>query len=770
MLTIAFFWRCLFTSAVFLPTDLVLRLQPWRAYSHDLFPDFRIVYNPLLDAVLLFYPWRVFAARTMAGGHVPLWNPHSFCGQPFLANVSSAVLYPPNILFYLADPAKAYGYTAALHVFLAGAFTYLFLRVLEVRASAAMLGAVTFMFCGFLTVWAQYQTPVAATIWLPLALYFWERHARGHGRRFAVYATAPLGLSLLGGHLQYSSYVLLCFGVYAAWRSGLRPRQWIVAGAVLAAGVALAAHQVLPSLELARYNHRSDGQPLSGVLASGLPLRHLITFLVPNFLGNCVDYNYWSTFNFVEYCGYLGLLPLLLAPAALWLRRDRHTWFFAALAVVTLLMILGTPLYAPLYYLVPGFKQLNNPARMMGIFALAVACLGALGADSLAGLPAQRRRPALAGIAGAILLACVGVAGFYTMQSDAIREAAGKVQGVLPNYIDAALLAFLLTALAAGVAAALAAGRPKIAWTLPLLAAADLFLFGMRFNPAGDPRMLFFPTESVSYLKSQPGHFRVLALPSPNPSDFMNSMIPNCNLPAGLSEVQGGDALYPRRFREFAEFVESRKQGRPVRIGNGLTFSSPDTPGLDFLNAAYVLSPGELKSPRLELVSSPDLHLYRNRAAKPRALLVHRSRVEPVDRVLDAMAEEDFALDRVAVLEQAPANAPAPASGTERAEIVAEDPGQVRVEVQASSNALLVLADQHFPGWRATVDGTPCPILAANYIMRAVPVPAGKHVVEFSYQPTTFRLGLYFTLAALALLAARATGAAAARRRPPAGA
>ncbi|HEX2998635.1 MAG TPA: hypothetical protein VHR86_00070, partial [Armatimonadota bacterium] len=66
ILTAAYFWRCLFTSAVLLPTDIVLRLQPWRSYSPQLFPEFQRIYNPLLDIILLFYPWRVFAARAMA--------------------------------------------------------------------------------------------------------------------------------------------------------------------------------------------------------------------------------------------------------------------------------------------------------------------------------------------------------------------------------------------------------------------------------------------------------------------------------------------------------------------------------------------------------------------------------------------------------------------------------------------------------------------------------------------------------------------------------
>ncbi|MBI3946276.1 MAG: YfhO family protein [Armatimonadetes bacterium] len=757
LLTALFFWRCLFTDAVLLPTDVVLRLQPWRAYSHALFPDWERIYNPLLDVILLYYPWRVLAARAMAAGQIPLWNPDSFCGQPFLANVSSAVLYPPNVLFYLVEPARAYGYVSALHTFLAGAFTYLLLRLLALRPAAALLGGVTFMFCGFLVVWTEYQAAVAATIWLPLALYCWERHARGHGGRFALYAAAPLGLSLLGGHLQYAVYVLLAFAAYAAWRSGARPRARAVAGGVLALAIALAAHQILPSLELGRYNHRSGGSPLADVLGSALPLRHLVTLLVPNFFGNSVDYNYWGHFNFIEMCGYLGVAPLLLALLAPWLRRDGHTRFFAIAAALLLLMILGTPLYAPVYYLVPGFKQLNNPARMLGIFSLAVACLAALGADRLAALPPERRRAFLAALVGLLLAACAAVSVTYTIRSGEIADRGQQA------YVALAVLTFFLLALAGAGTLALTPARPAVLWLLAALTAADLFLFGMRFNPAGDPRMLFFPTASLEALRAEPGHFRVMAAAPPE-QDFMNAMIPNTNLAAGLAEVQGGDAMYPRRYREFVEFVETRRQGRPVRIGNGLSLSSVDTPGLDFLGARYVLSAHELRSPRLELVGRPDIYLYRNRAARPRAWLVHQARVEPPERVLAAMVAERFELDRVAVLESPPALSPAPAVGEERAEITEHRFGQVRVDVHVRANALLILADQFFPGWRATVDGKPAAVQPADYVLRAVAVPPGRHTVLFTYRPAAFLVGLYLTLAALAALSGTVAASVAVRR------
>jgi len=79
----------------------------------------------------------------------------------------------------------------------------------------------------------------------------------------------------------------------------------------------------------------------------------------------------------------------------------------------------------------------------------------------------------------------------------------------------------------------------------------------------------------------------------------------------------------------------------------------------------------------------------------------------------------------------------------------------VVLRVHATKPGFLHLTDQYFPGWRATVNGTPAPILRANFLFRAVEVPAGDSLVEFRYVPMSLYLG-----AAVSLLSGLALGAA----------
>jgi uncharacterized membrane protein YfhO len=73
----------------------------------------------------------------------------------------------------------------------------------------------------------------------------------------------------------------------------------------------------------------------------------------------------------------------------------------------------------------------------------------------------------------------------------------------------------------------------------------------------------------------------------------------------------------------------------------------------------------------------------------------------------------------------------------------------VELAVDACDESYLVLSDSHYPGWQATLDGTPTPIHRANFALRAVHVPAGSHRVRFAYEPRSFHVGL--TVSALAL-------------------
>src|SRR5262249_29181469 len=124
-------------------------------------------------------------------------------------------------------------------------------------------------------------------------------------------------------------------------------------------------------------------------------------------------------------------------------------------------------------------------------------------------------------------------------------------------------------------------------------------------------------------------------------------------------------------------------------------------------------------------------------------------------------------LRRIALVESAPASgftgaAANPAGAA--VDLVTDDPEHVVLRVTAPARGFGFLADEYFPGWRATVNGTPAAILRGNYAFRLVEVPEGVSSVEFRYAPASVRIGAAVSGATVLALCLWALSGRAARR------
>jgi hypothetical protein len=138
--------------------------------------------------------------------------------------------------------------------------------------------------------------------------------------------------------------------------------------------------------------------------------------------------------------------------------------------------------------------------------------------------------------------------------------------------------------------------------------------------------------------------------------------------------------------------------------------------------------------------------------ALPRARLVAEAEVVPDQQAVARILDPAFDPARTAVLSEAsPITLPGgPASG----EVAWTERGvnRMTLSVRSDGPALLILADNWFPSWRARVDGNDAPVLRAYHTLRAVPVEAGQHTVELYYESPLLRSSLLLSLGALALL------------------
>jgi hypothetical protein len=151
-----------------------------------------------------------------------------------------------------------------------------------------------------------------------------------------------------------------------------------------------------------------------------------------------------------------------------------------------------------------------------------------------------------------------------------------------------------------------------------------------------------------------------------------------------------------------------------------------------------------LTSPQYTLVYDDEAQIFENHDVLPRAFLVQDVvSVNDMEEALAVMKEDGIDPRQTAVVEGASEShiAALGADGAGTATITAYNAQHAQIEVEAKSPSLLLLTDSAYPGWIATVDGDETPIYAADVAFRGVFVPAGRHSVEFSYEPASFRIG-----------------------------
>lgn len=792
VLTLLVYAPALFGGNVLLPADTVPLMRPWSVVAREKFPEFRSTQNQMLGPIFEYYSWRHYARERILQGEVPLWNPNELSGNVLLGNSQSAVLYPPNVLLYLLPLWVGINLVTALHTFLTGWFLFRLLRALHLHPAAAMTGAVVWMFCGLQTVWTEFQTPTAVLCWLPGLLWAWERFRQrtaeqSAGLRSVLLCGGAIALILLAGHLHFAFYCLIAFGLYAAIPlivERARFRMWGVLFACFMLGGLLAMAALLPTLEMGRMNFRGATTEYAASIALRLPPANLLTLLQPNLLGNPRDYQeshgYTGTFDFIEYTAYLGIPALILALSAVFCRRVEKEAgdekrsakiVFGIVALTGLLLALGTPLCALFFYGVPGYRQFNATARALCLFSFGLAALSAFGVETLlsAGESIRRQVGWAAGLATALVVV-LGLIAFPGM---------GLVwQSLFTDrwfsYLVGGLLHFLAFALLTGIGIALllkARSSVKIAaflpWVLPVLAAADLLLWGRGFNPMTPPGMLDYPTATTDYLRQQTATRpdRMLSLETPE-RGIKSFIVPNYNAVVGLREVQGADSLHARRYHRFMEQVV-----RQMRPEQAIAFPDPNTIHLpkanhlvlDMLNVRFVTAFPDvpLDTALFKSVRRAELDIWENPRAYGEGWVVRQTESVPdLDAVVRRLSASEFDPHRTALLERTEPltgqpttySLPGSLSGAENGQadvsLRAFAPHRLTYEVTTDQPGLFVMSEPSFPGWRATRDGNEVPLLTAYALLRALPLPAGTHRVEVRYEPVSYRVGLYLSVLA----------------------
>jgi hypothetical protein len=169
------------------------------------------------------------------------------------------------------------------------------------------------------------------------------------------------------------------------------------------------------------------------------------------------------------------------------------------------------------------------------------------------------------------------------------------------------------------------------------------------------------------------------------------------------------------------------------------------SPLYNFLNVKYVLAekgkpPGDARFVPV-FNEDPQIDVYLNTAALPRAMLIYKSiPVGSGEEAWAAIHRPAFDPSCEAVIEGGPVLDGTPSKGS--LAIRLPDANTIELDVTTSAPAYLVLSEVYYPGWRAEVDGRSAGILPANFAFRAVYLEPGSHHVRMFFLPTTWFVGL----------------------------
>jgi hypothetical protein len=295
----------------------------------------------------------------------------------------------------------------ALNAFLAclGAF-FLIARMVESR-TAALAGGLFYGLSGFFAGHSSHVGIFAGAACFPWLLLAFHHALDGRAVRYTALGGVAGAAMILAGYFQTAMYGFLALGLYALAELYRAPRRWVrvasVLAGMLALAIALAAIQVVPTLELVQtssrtrlnYTRTTDGE---------LELRALPTMVAPDWLGAISD-RYTGPIDKTQYYFYAGFL--LLPLAALGLAKTKTRFHALCLAVPSAWFMLGPG--AGLYrvaMLLPGMNKVREPVQGWFIVALGMAMLAAAG---FAWAERRWRVPYL----GAILIAILFVDVWY---------------------------------------------------------------------------------------------------------------------------------------------------------------------------------------------------------------------------------------------------------------------------------------------------------------------------------------------------------------------
>lgn len=720
------------------------------------------------DSSKLFQPTRPLVVDALRNFQLPLWNPYEVLGIPLFAQLMHGVLHPVSVIGAFLFPHAGMDVFITIYIILAALGGVALTRILGVSYGAAALAGLGFGLSGYVLGMSsntQYLCAAATAPWCVAGI-----RMAGEDRRFGVVIAAAATASLyFAGDPQWTIISVLLGAALAAEAGAGNGFRKALAG--ITVGTALAGIQLIPTLLFLRETSRGSGLDILDRIQWALSPWRIIEFITPGFFGSPgMGVTKWPVFMWLGGLARPGMeMPFLpsvhigagiLFLAAAGAIHSRIARILTISSIILLWLALGTTMGAEQFtHFIPLWGKFRYAEKMVGPLTLCLSLLAAFGADHIAQRPSLAFSRFAAGAGAAFLALAIFLAnwhGFETiLTANNAQEAASNVRHNLVCGLPHAGL--VLLALAGLIAAAVRWAAMRTFFTM---AAAMLVfiqaLFSAPYELHAGRRAVCdqFPLAQIAAT----GEPTRIATPFeenyhyPRGLDEFDAQIggqshmgaPSYNVPSHIDQLNTYTGLRPRRFDLLITALNRQFGIQAVTALRryALTHAIIKNPySFDETQVAIAASAGGVK-----VLENPEWD-FAGWQVPHRPWAMFAANVTPVAGENEALSAVMSALeqgDQSVVLEGAP---PVGSLGTGSVLATTRECNHLRIEAVSKGNGILVVNDSYWPGWRAKIDGKEVPIWRADYVVRAVPWPSGRHILEMSYEPREVQIGLLVSMA-----------------------
>ena len=696
------------------------------------------------------YPTQNFAATETAKGVIPQWNPYTFSGMPFIADIQVGYFYPPNRLMSLfVDstnrlPIKALELLIIFHFLLAQVNMYLLCKYWKISSIGAVIAAITYAFSSIFICHVMHPMIIDHLAWLPLVVMFSVKGLDTGKFYCACLAGLILGMSMLSGHPQITLFEVFFLGLIFLWYfirglvrkeiKGLRIPKFFILGLIpFIFAVGIFSIQYFPSKELAGLSQRSE-MSYEKASEGSLQFKQILTGIVPKLFGsvdgsgsrnlpfhleNAPYYYYWET------AFYFGVIALMLGLfTAINKFKSKEILFFVVVSVFGFLFAMGNNSFIyEIFYNLPLFGSFRNPGRMMMIVIFSFSILAGIGFDTIWQKQGDKKTlrhilyAALVRGFFALLIAGGLLLGFF--------DTPQKYQSPIQTY---GLTALIMITIAFTILTLISRKKlnPALGGILLIVAIfIDLTMTRYSFNVSLDNPIKKYEVPANLKAKFTPAGiddlFRV-SVRLYNPS---------------VIAMQRNQGLIDRMMLEEGYNPLVLEKSRPPVISKDVYH--------DLNNVRYELA----------IDSAAGTTFFKERKTYfPRAWIVHNAMQFNPSEVKEKMEKNNYDYKTTAIIEETPTDALSrnPLQDTlDKVRCLEYSDNHFKYQFSSKENGILCFSEIWYPAWKAYLDGREINIMKVDYCYRGVSFPAGEHTIEMRYDSQAYSTGKNITILTLIL-------------------